>query len=146
VKRLHFSIDINAPRDRVWAVLWDDASYREWTSVFAEGSYAITDWNEGSKVQFLDPNSGSGMVAIIEKKRPNEFMSFRHIAEIKDGVEQPPAEWSGAHENYTLTAKNGGTTVTVDLDTDEAYVAMFEEKFPQALNKVKTLAEQALGA
>ena len=139
--RLHFSIDIAAPRDKVWKVLWDDATYRDWTSVFAEGSYAVSDWNEGSTIQFIDPSSGNGMQAIIEKKRPGEFMSFRHEAEIKDGQVQRPAEWSGAHENYTLTTKDGRTTLTVDLDVTDEYLQMFEDKFPQALQRVKKLSE-----
>jgi uncharacterized protein YndB with AHSA1/START domain len=142
MNRLHFSTDIHAPRETVWKVLWDDASFRDWTSVFAEGSYAVSDWNEGSKVQFIDPGSRSGMAAVIEKKRPHEFMSFRHVAEIKDGKEQPPAAWSGAHENYTLAARDGRTTLSVDLDAADEHRAMFEEKFPRALGRVKALAEK----
>lgn len=138
---LHFSIDIAAPRDKVWRVLWDDASFRDWSSVFAEGSYAVSDWNEGSQIQFIDPSSRSGMSSVIEKKRPGEFISFRHEAEIKDGKVQPPAQWSGAHENYTLTGQGGRTTVNVDLDAPDEYRQMFEDKFPQALQRVKTLAE-----
>ena len=142
MKELHFSVRINAPRERVWNVLWDDVTYRDWTSVFAEGSYAVSDWNEGSRIQFLDPGSGSGMSAVIEKKRPNELMSFRHLAEIRDGKEQPPAAWSGALENYTLTDNDGGTTLRVTLDTADEYRQMFEDKFPKALQRVKELAEQ----
>ena len=143
MNRLHFSIDIKAPRERVWNVLWEDATYRDWTSVFSEGSYAVSDWNEGSPVQFLDATGRSGMAAVIEKKRPGEFMSFRHDAEIKDGKTQPPAGWSGAHENYTLTSHDGRTTLTVDLDTTDEYRQMFEGTFPRALERVKTLAEAA---
>ena len=139
--RLHFSIEINAPREKVWQVLWEDATYRDWTSVFAEGSYAVSDWNEGSTIQFLDPKSGSGMSAVIVKKTPNEFMSFRHIAEIKNGQEQPPAASSGGRENYTLT-KNTRTTLTVDLDAPDEYRQMFEDMFPRALGRVKTLSEK----
>ena len=138
-----FHAVVAAPRDTVWRVLWDDASFRDWSSVFAEGSYAVSDWNEGSTVQFIDPTSRGGMSSVIEKKRPGEFMSFRHEAEIKDGKVQPPAEWSGAHENYTLTTNDGRTTVTVDLDAPDEYRQMFESKFPQALQRVKTLAETA---
>jgi hypothetical protein len=141
MQRLHFSIRIEAPRERVWAVLWQDATYRDWTSVFAEGSYAVSDWNEGSSIQFLDPKSGGGMSAVIVKKRPNELMSFKHVAEIRDGREQPPAEWSGALETYTLDDTDGATTLTVDLDAAEEYREMFEDKFPKALQRVKTLAE-----
>jgi uncharacterized protein YndB with AHSA1/START domain len=141
MSRLHFSIDISAPREKVWTVLWDDASYREWTKAFSEGSYAVSDWNEGSTIQFLDASGDFGMSAVIEQKRPGEFMSFRHEAEIKDGQVQPPAEWSGAHEDYRLTGRDGKTTLTVDLDTPDEYRQMFEGKFPQALQRVKTLAE-----
>jgi len=68
MSKLHFSTDIQAPRATVWNVLWNDATYREWTSVFSEGSYAVSDWNEGSKVQFLDSTGGSGMSAVIQQK------------------------------------------------------------------------------
>lgn len=110
-------------------MLWDDASFRDWTSVFAEGSHAVSDCNEGSTIQFIDPSSGSGMSAVIEKKRPGEFMFFRHEAEIKDGKVQPPAAWPGAHENYTLTANDGRTTLTVDFDAPDDHRQMFEDKF-----------------
>jgi uncharacterized protein YndB with AHSA1/START domain len=139
--QLHYSVDIAAPREKVWRVLWDDASFRDWSSVFAEGSYAVSDWKEGSTVQFIDPGSNSGMSAVIERQRPNEFISFRHEAEIKDGKVQPPADWSGVHENYTLTSRNGGTTLKVDLDAADEHRKMFEDTFPKALQRVKELAE-----
>jgi uncharacterized protein YndB with AHSA1/START domain len=141
MNRLHFSIDIAAPRDRVWSVLWEDASYRDWTSAFSPGSYAESDWTEGSRIRFLDSSSRNGMSAVIEKKREGEFISFRHEAEIKDGQTQPPAAWSGAHEDYTLSGTDGRTTLTVDLDAPDEYRQMFEDKFPQALQRVKKLSE-----
>jgi uncharacterized protein YndB with AHSA1/START domain len=141
LNRLQFSIDIAAPPEKVWQVLWDDSTFTNWTSVFAEGSYAVSDWKEGSKIHFIDPASRSGMSSIIEKKRPGEFMSFRHVGEISNGQEQPPAEWSGAHENYTLTRKAEGTTLHIDLEAADEHRKMFEEKFPQALQRVKNLSE-----
>ena len=143
LNQMHFDIDIDAPREKVWRVLWDDASFRDWSSVFAEGSYAVSDWKEGSTVQFIDPSNNSGMQAIIEKKRPNEFISFRHEAELKDGKVQPPAAWSGAHENYTLTSSNGRTLLKVDLDAADEHQKMFNDKFPKALKRIKELSEVA---
>ncbi|HEU4860337.1 MAG TPA: hypothetical protein VFT15_10890 [Chitinophagaceae bacterium] len=62
MEKINFATTINAPREKVWKVLWDEASYRDWTSVFTEGSYAKTDnWKEGSKVLLLSPD-GDGMV------------------------------------------------------------------------------------
>lgn len=143
LNKLRYAIDIDASRDKVWRVLWDDASFRDWSSVFAEGSYAVSDWKEGSTVQFIDPGSNGGMQGVIETLRPSEFISFRHEAEIKDGKVQPPAAWSGAHENYTLTSSNGRTTLKVDLDAADEHREMFEDKFPKALQRIKTLSETA---
>ena len=142
VTRQHYSVDIDAPRQRVWEVLWDDRTYRDWASAFMEGSHAVSDWKEGSKIQFLDP-SGNGMSAVIEKKVPNERMTFRHLAEIKEGKEQPaPPSWSGALEEYTLKDNGKGTTLIVDQDAADEYKEAFEKAFPKALQRVKELATQ----
>ena len=141
-----FEVSIDAPREKVWNVLWDDSSYRAWTSVFGPGSHAQTDWNKGSKVLFLG-DGGSGMVSMIEDKVPNEFMSFKHLGEVKDGVEDVESEkvkqWAGAHENYTLKNENGKTLLTVDMDINDEYAEMFNDLFPKALDKVKELAEKS---
>ena len=142
MQKLHFSIDINAPREKVWQVLWDDASYRDWTKAFSENSYAVSDWQEGSKILFLDGN-GSGMSSIIAKKVPNEFMSFHHLGEVRDGKELPQNKaWGESFENYTLTEHNGSTTLLVELDTPDEYQDMFSDMFPKALTRVKELAEK----
>ena len=144
MKTLNFSIQINAPKEKVWNVLWDDITYRKWTSTFSEGSYAVTDWEEGSKVLFLSPGGG-GMFSIIAKKVSNKFMSFKHLGTVKGGEEQPEDEetksWSGATENYSLDDKNGGTELTVTIDITEDHESYFKETFPKALESVKTLAE-----
>jgi uncharacterized protein YndB with AHSA1/START domain len=36
--RLAFSITINAPKEEVWRAMLEDATYRQWTSAFEEGS------------------------------------------------------------------------------------------------------------
>jgi len=140
MQKLYFSIDIKAQREKVWKVLWEDATYRDWTSVFAEGSHAKSDWKEGGRIEFLDP-SGDGMIAVIDKLVPNEFMSFKHLGEIREGKEQPWDEGAGGMENYTLKENGEYTALTVDLDSPEEYRDMFEDIFPKALERVKELAE-----
>ena len=145
MKKEKFSIDIHAPREKVWKVLWDDDTYRHWTSVFSAGSYAVSDWKEGSRIQFLS-SDGNGMFSEIAKSRPPEFMSFRHLGVIKDGEEQhmdqETENWVGALENYELTQKNGVTELTVEMDVTEDFQKYFQETFPKALEKVKELAEK----
>jgi uncharacterized protein YndB with AHSA1/START domain len=146
MEKINFSTSINAPREKVWKVLWDDISYRNWTSAFAEGSYVETDdWKEGSKVLFLGPG-GHGMVSKVASNKPNSFMSFEHLGEIKDGVEDTNSEkvnaWAGARENYTLTDENGKTRLVVDMDITDDFKDYFLKTWPVALEKVKELAEK----
>ena len=146
MEKIHFSVSINAPRDDVWRVLWNDSSYREWTQAFSEGSYAETDnWKEGSKVRFLDGN-GAGMLSMVAVNRPNEYMSFKHLGMLKDGVEDTESEevkkWAGSMENYTLEESNGATSLKVDMDIAPEYKEYFEKTWPRALERVKALSEQ----
>ena len=147
MKRHQFKIAIDAPREKVWEILWNDKSYREWTSVFSEGSRAETDWKKGSKILFLGGADNEGMVSRVEENIPNEFMSIRHLGIIKNGVEdmnnEKAKEWAGATENYTLKTVNGKTELLVDMDITDEYLDHFQKTWPQALNKVKELAEKS---
>jgi hypothetical protein len=88
MKTMQFRIDIKAPKEKVWRILWDNDNYRKWTSAFTEGSYAGSDRKQSSKISFLSPG-GSGIYSTFDKKINNQFMSFMHIGEIKDHNEQP---------------------------------------------------------
>ncbi len=137
---LHYSIDINAPAQTVWKALWEDANYQQWTAVFGEGSKAISDWQEGSTIEFV-ANDGGGMYSIIEKKVENDTMVFRHQGEIKNG-EKLESDWAGAKEAYHLDEKDGITHLAVSLDTSESHTAYFENTFPRGLQIVKQISEQ----
>lgn len=147
MKKMEFEIKINAPAKKVWQVLWNDATYRKWTSVFSEGSHAVSDWKEGSKIQFLDPK-GSGMFSVIETLKPNEYMAFKHLGEVKDFKEQPDTDetnsWKGAMETYLLKEENGTTTLYLKSDSNEEFEGYFKDTFPKALALIKTLAERPI--
>jgi hypothetical protein len=145
MQRRRFSTQINAPKEIVWGILWSEENYGKWTAVFSEGSYAESDWNEGSRVRFLSPE-GEGLYSEIAEKVPHDKMFFRHIGVIRNGQEQPiddeSRKWSGAIENYVLSEDDGVTTLSVDMDITDDHLSYFEQKFPEALTKVKELAEQ----
>lgn len=144
MEKMNFKTVINAAPEKIWNILWNDASYREWTAAFTEGSYAVTDWKKGSKVLFLD-GKGQGMVSKIAENRPNEFMSIEHLGVVKDGVEDTSSEeikgWAGAHENYTLKKVNGKTELIVDMDVTDDFKDYFKETWPKALESVRRLSE-----
>ncbi len=145
MKNLNFSIKIDAPKQIVWETLWNDTTYREWTRVFTEGSYAVSDWNEGSKIQFLDAK-GDGMHSIIEKKVTNQLMAFKHLGIVSKGVEQPIGEkykeWSDAKEIYHLKDSDGKTELSIELNSPEDMEDYFQKTFPKSLEIVKEISER----
>ncbi|MFA4868701.1 MAG: SRPBCC domain-containing protein [Pedobacter sp.] len=145
MKKLEFSITINANPQKVWDIITGKETYDQWTKVFAEGSTVETDWKKGSKALFLD-GKGNGMVSEIAESIPGKFLSIHHLGEVKDGVEDPTTyqgeEWGDALENYTLKEVDGKTVWLVEMDMDEEYAQYMEDTWPLALAKVKELAEK----
>jgi uncharacterized protein YndB with AHSA1/START domain len=144
LKKISFSTTIKATKKKVWAVLWDDESYKAWTATFAGGSCAVSDWREGSKILFLD-GKGDGMYCTIAKKIPDEFISFKYNGEVKNNIEQPVDEknsdWVNGFENYSLKEENGITTLTVEMTVTEAMMDYLNKTFPVAMENIKNLAE-----
>lgn len=143
MRRKEYSTTINAPRERVWEVLWGEQSYAVWTSAFAEGSKVETDWEEGGKVLFLNAEN-EGMIARIEEKKPSEKMVFKHLGMIdKNGREDFDSElvkaWSGAEEIYILKEAGKQTELVVKLDLDEGHEDYFDKAWPKAFDKLKQL-------
>lgn len=147
--KLNFSITINAPKEKVWNTMLGDESYRAWTDVFSPGSHYVGNWDQGSKILFLAPgqNGGmAGMVSRIKENRRHEFISIEHLGMVENGKEDTSSEavkiWAGAHENYTFKESGGKTQVLVEMDSVKEYEEMFTNTWPQALQKLKILAEQ----
>ncbi|KMQ64744.1 ATPase [Chryseobacterium angstadtii] len=142
MQKIFFEIQIDAPREKVWEVLWNDITYRQWTTAFTEGSFYQGTFDEGSIMKFLDPNN-NGMYSRVEKNIPHTEMKFLHLGEIYDGVETEQ-DWGDATEGYILQETETGTILKIEINTPEEFQSFFEEKFPTALGIVKNLSENQL--
>ncbi len=140
---------IEAPVEKVWDTMLEDASYRKWTKVFNPGSYYKGNWEQGSKILFLGPNEDGtaegGMVSRIKENRFHEFISIEHLGEVHDGIEDTTSErvkkWAGALENYHFEAKDGGAELTVEMDVQESEVEWMKTAWEKAILELKALAE-----
>ncbi len=147
MKTMKFSTPIKADPDKIWEVLWNDRTYREWTSAFSpDPQYAMPDGLvEGGRVHFLD-GKGQGMYSRIAKLEPSRKLTFEHLGTIKDGRERPEDEemrkWKGAKESYVIDPNGDGCELKVEVDVADEHAGSFEDMFPKALAKVKQLAEQ----
>ncbi|MDP2647765.1 MAG: SRPBCC domain-containing protein [Candidatus Yanofskybacteria bacterium] len=143
MQKQQFSIEIKASRERVWNILWEDKTFRDWANIVDEGTYMAGEIKEGNKVQFISSVSGYGVTSLVEKLVPNEFVSFRQIADTKDsGEREREKEWTGGTESYSLAENDGVTTLTVNIDVPPGQEETFKVRFPKALERVKILAEK----
>ena len=144
VRTIQQSIEIAAPRERVWDVLLQDQTYREWTAEFMAGSYAETDWRTGSKAVFRDP-TGNGMIGrIAVSERPERLVIDYNglLVAGREDYDSPEAvEIKGAQESYHLSEQGGRTLLAIESGMFEAYYEEMSEAWVRALNKVKALAE-----
>lgn len=137
-------IDVDAPPERVWEVLTGDATYRRWTAAFAEGSYAETDWLEGSSVRFLGPD-GTGLLGRVVASRRPELLDVEYTGVVGGGHDDTGSDearlWSGTHETYRLTEVGGGTHLSISAPMADPWYDDMVVAWDQALAVVKELAE-----
>jgi hypothetical protein len=148
MQKQHYSVVIDAPKEKVWDIMLQDATYRQWTEPFSPGSYFEGRWDQGADIRFLTKNEKGlldGMISRIRENRPYDFVSIEHIGMVRDGVDDMSSDeikkWAGAREEYTFRSADGKTEVGVDIDVDDAWADMFKTMWPAALDKLKALAE-----
>lgn len=148
LEKVNFEITINASPKKVYDTMLAKKQYTAWTAEFNPTSRYEGSWEKGSKIFFLgtdkDGNVG-GMVSKIKENIPNQFVSIEHLGEVH-GKEEVTTwadieAWAGSHENYSFTEKNGGTLLSIELDTVPGFKSYLEGTYPKALNKLKSICE-----
>jgi uncharacterized protein YndB with AHSA1/START domain len=151
MEKLTFTTIINAPKEKVWHIMLDDVTYRQWTKAFNEGSRYEGVWETGSEMKFIgcDENGkeSGGMYSRIAEARPYEFVSIEHLGMINENGEidttsEAVKKWTPAFENYTFKDTDGGTEVLVEIDISDEWKDMFNDMWPKALVKLKEIAEE----
>ncbi|MDQ3019378.1 MAG: SRPBCC domain-containing protein [Bacteroidota bacterium] len=144
MKKIKKSIDINAPKEKVWDVLLNDKFTKIWYSEFAEGAYAETDWKVGSKALFKD-NSGSGLIGEVIVNKPAKAISIEYKGLLQKGTEDYESdlakEFKGKHENYYLSEKEGVANLSIECDMPEKEFESMSDAWEKGLQKIKELSE-----
>ncbi|WEK36979.1 MAG: SRPBCC domain-containing protein [Candidatus Pseudobacter hemicellulosilyticus] len=144
IKPIVKSIDIQASPEKVWNVLINDQLIREWYAFFSPGSHAITDWQTGSPVQFLD-DTQCGMIGKVAASKPNELLDVELTGFIMHGKEDYESEGAkaikGHRETYRLSKNNDSTTLNINTGMGEDYFETMNTAWDNALQKIKELAE-----
>jgi hypothetical protein len=146
LNRLVYSINIKADQNKIWNILWNENSYKNWANVFFEGSYIVADdYEVGSTVLFLDPDQ-NGIYSNIIEHIPNLTILFKHNGAVQKGekqaIDEESKKWSGALERYTVTNENIGISkLTIKIDVLDEHLEFMTEKLPKALARIEELCE-----
>lgn len=145
MKKIKKSIEINASKEKVWAVLTEEKYTNEWYSEFHEGSKADTDWKQGSKAVFKD-NDENGIVGFIAVNDTYKEITIEYTGMLLKGVEDFESDmaknFKGSRESYRLSEENGVTKLDVESDMIDEMFDMMSGLWDNALAKVKKLSEQ----
>ena len=141
MKTITFTIDINAPINKVWDALWNDDNYRKWTNNFYLGSFYESDWEVGGKTLFLGPNRDGMFATITKLEKPYEVV-FNHLGEIVNGVESVKYD-NGSFEKYQLKEIDGITRLVISLDTLDEYEQDMNEGFSKGIEDIKRISENS---
>ena len=142
MKKVHFQIEINCPKEKVFSIMLDKEHYREWTALFNPTSHYEGTWEEGSKIVFLgetEDGEKTGMRSQIEKFEPNKVISIKHLGMFEKGKETPFEQ--ELYEIYYFEEKAGSALLKVEMDTEDAWIEYFGKAWPKALQKLKEVCE-----
>ncbi len=138
------SIEIRAPKERVWEVLFGPKFINIWSSEFSEGSLVEGDWNLGGTVLFKDKN-GEGLKGKVTEHEPVRILKVEFVGVLKNGIEDPGNEehemWKGCVDSYILSEHDGTTVLSVESVVPEKYFEPFMKLWDRALRKIRQLAE-----
>lgn len=141
---MRFQVEIHAPKEKVWDILWQDETFRQWAGIIDPGTYMVGNLKEGDEIQFISSVNGYGVTSLVEKLTPSEFLLLRHHADTQQsGKQKREKQWTGGKESYSLAESNDHTSLTVTLNVPPELAEEFGVKYPQALERVKVLAERA---
>jgi len=146
---LHFETTINANVGKVYRIMFDDTGWREWTAEFNPTSHYKGSWEKGSRILFLGTDHKGkvgGMASRIKENIPDKYVSIEHLGMVRGDIEINSEietdDWSGAMENYTFTENNGRAGLSVELDSNEEFLAYLTDTWPKALSKLKEICER----
>jgi uncharacterized protein YndB with AHSA1/START domain len=132
------NVTIRASGERVWAALTDP----EIIKAYMFGSTVTSDWLPGSTITYAGEYDGKlyeDHGTILEVRAP-ELLRSTHFSPLSGKPDLP----ENYHElTYTLTARDGATTVqlTQDNNASEAEAAHSAENWKQMLVGLKSVVE-----
>jgi uncharacterized protein YndB with AHSA1/START domain len=133
------STNISAPASRVWDALTNPDIIKQ----YFFGTQAISDWKEGSSLEFKGEWDGKKYVdkGVILKSEPEKLFQYTYLSSFSNLPDLPE---NYANITYELLEEDGETTVTVKQENvaNEEVRKHSEENWGNVLKALKDLLEK----
>jgi uncharacterized protein YndB with AHSA1/START domain len=133
------STTISAPAPRVWDALTNPKLIKQ----YFFGSEAISDWKEGSTLNFRGEWEGKEYLdkGTILRSEPNKLFQYSYYSSFSDLPDKPE---NYATVAYELREEDGATTLTVKQENiaNEEARKNSEKNWEQVLQSLKDLLEK----
>lgn len=133
------TIEIDASKSKVWAILTDNTKVKEWANAFSEGTYIETDWQKGSQVLWKHASGDVGAKGTIITNDKDEKLQIQYYDDADAGTD---ATLGMYHEVYALTELGGKTILTINAGPlQQMYYSGHEPLWVNAIAGIKHAAE-----
>lgn len=145
MKKLTYKINIHASRQKVWDMMLQKDTYKEWSGAAWPGSDYDGEWKEGTDIRFIGPD-GSGTLASLLEIKKYQYLFAKHIAlllpgGIEDRESKAAKGWIGMTESYTFTEKDGSTELLITMEAYPEWEEMLND-WNTGLQKLKEICER----
>lgn len=132
------TVTIGAPASQVWHALTNPDLIKQ----YFFGSEAVSDWKEGSALEFKGEWEGKAYVdkGVILKSEPNKLFQYTYYSPFS---ELPDVPENYSNISYELIEENDETILTVKQEnvSDEEARQRSEKNWEIVLNNLKELLE-----
>ncbi len=105
------SINIHAPREKVWEALVDPKAIKQ----YMFGTEVISDWEEGSPIIWKGEWEGKPYEdkGVILQRKPGQMISYSHFSPLSGAADKPEN-----YHNVTIELSSEGDHTSVSLTQD----------------------------
>lgn len=133
------TVEIDAPKSKVWDVITDTAKVNQWANAFSEGTYVETDWQPGSQVLWKDASGDAGANGRIMANNKDEKLHMQYYDDVNAAADAPLGEY---HEIFALNELGGKTVLTINAGPlPQMYYSKHEPLWTKAVEAIKQMAE-----
>lgn len=133
------SIEIEAAPEQIWEVITTPTRVRQWAKAFMEGTYAESDFQQGSIITWY---TGDGEVAAKGIVTLKDKPSILELSYFDDPTQAAPASLDKYQEIFKLKTNGNKTVLTIEAGPLAVkYTNMHDPMWQKALELIKEVVE-----